>query len=198
METTTFDLAPAAEEVRRLVGGVPDPLLCDPTPCAAISVAGLLDHLVGLTTAFRMAAEKTVPGGGPRADAANLAADWRTRLPAQLDGLVDAWREPGAWDGTAQAGGVQMPAPVMAVVALDELVVHGWDLAVATGQEFVPDDAALAVVAAFTASMAEPGQEESRAGLFGPVVPVPADAPAFHRALGDAGRDPHWTPARAA
>ena len=28
-----------------------------------------------------------------------------------------------------------MPASAMGVVALDEVTVHGWDLAVATGQE---------------------------------------------------------------
>ncbi|MDT0276627.1 TIGR03086 family metal-binding protein [Blastococcus goldschmidtiae] len=191
METTTFDLAPAADAVRRVAAGVRDSRLCDPTPCEATSVAGLLDHLVGLTLAFRMAAEKTVPDGGPQADAANLAPDWRTRLPARLDELVDAWREPDAWDGVTEAGGVEMPASLMAVVALDELVVHGWDLAVATGQEFAPDEESVRRCLEFAESFGDDPQ--ARAGLYGPVVPVPLDAPLLDRLIGATGRDPAWT-----
>lgn len=192
METTTFDLAPAADAVRRVVAGVRDSQLGDPTPCEAMSVAALLDHLGGLALAFRMAAEKTVPGGGPQADAANLPADWRTRLPARLDELVDAWREPDAWDGVAEAGGVQMPAPLLAVVVLDELVVHGWDLAVATGQGFAPDEESVRRCLEFAASFGD--DPEARAGLYGPVVPVPADAPLLDRLLGATGRDPRRRP----
>ena len=33
-----------------------------------------------------------------------------------------------------------MPAPAMAVVALDELVIQGWDRAVATDQPYAPDE----------------------------------------------------------
>lgn len=192
METTTFDLAPAADELRRVLAGVGDPQLSAPTPCGPMPVAGLLDHLVGLTLAFRRAAEKVVPGGAPQADPANLAADWRTRLPAQLDELVEAWRKPDAWDGMAEAGGVQMPGAVMAVVALDELVVHGWDLAVATGQRYRPDEESAERCLEFAASFGD--DPEARAGLYGPVVPVPGDAPLFDRLLGQTGRDPHWRP----
>ncbi|SDF07200.1 TIGR03086 family protein [Blastococcus aurantiacus] len=191
METTTFDLAPAAEELRRVLAGVRDAQLCDPTPCEATAVAGLLDHVLGLTLAFRMAAEKVVPGGAPQADAAALPADWRARLPAQLDDLVEAWRKPDAWEGTAEAGGVEMPAPVMAVVALDELVVHGWDLAVATGQEYRPDEESVRRCLEFAESVGD--DPEARAGLYGPVVPVPDDAPVLDRLLGQTGRDPAWT-----
>lgn len=192
METTTFDLAPAAEELRRLVAGIPEERLGDPTPCGATTVAGLLDHVVGLTVAFRMAAQKSVPDGGPQADAANLPGDWRTRLPSQLDELVDAWREPGAWEGVTEAGGVRMPAEVMAVVALDELVVHGWDLAVATGQGYRPDEESVQRCLEFAGSFGD--DPEARAGLYGPVVPVPAEAPLLDRLLGATGREPGWRP----
>ena len=94
----------------------------------------------------------------------------------------------------AAAGGVSMPAEQMGVVALDELVLHGWDLARATGQQFTCDPASTAVVLAFTSASAQPEQAAFREGLFGPVVDVPADAPSFDRALGFAGRDPGWTP----
>ena len=150
METTTFDLAPAAAELRRVLAGVDDAQLSAPTPCAGTSVAGLLDHLVGLTSAFARAAGKQ-PGGTATADPAALPGDWRTRLPAQLDDLVAAWRAPDAWEGMAEAGGVEMPASVMAAVAL-----------------------------------------EARAGLYGPAVPVPDDAPVLDRLLGATGRDPAW------
>jgi uncharacterized protein (TIGR03086 family) len=75
-----------------------------------------------------------------------------------------------------------------------ELVLHGWDLARATGQPFTCDPASTAAVLAFTSASAQPEQAAGREGPFGPVVDVPEDAPAFDRALGFAGRDPAWTP----
>jgi uncharacterized protein (TIGR03086 family) len=192
METTTPDLAPAAAEVTRVVGGVRDDQLADPTPCAGTSVAAMLDHLVGLTLAFRMAAEKTPLQGAPRADAAKLPADWRERLPMQLDALVAAWQQPSAWEGTAEAGGASMPAPMMGVVALNEVLVHGWDLAVATGQEYRADPAAAQACFEFGQGFAV-GAPDFRDEIYGPVVPVPADAPVFDRLLGQTGRDPGWT-----
>lgn len=190
METTTLDLGPQTAEVARVVAGVRDEQLGDPTPCEGMPVAGLLDHLVGLTLAFRFAAEKTAFEGGPSADAAALPADWRTRLPAQLEALAAAWREPAAWEGEVEVAGVRMPAPAMATVALDEVLVHGWDLAVATGQGYRPDDAAVQACLEFVGDRSDPSGEP--AGLFGPPVPVPDDAPAFDRLLGRTGRDPRW------
>src|SRR3712207_1491850 len=145
--TTLFRSA----EVTRVVAGIRDDQLDDPTPCANTPVAGLLAHLAGLTTAFRMAAEKTPVAGGPSASADDLPPDWRTRIPAQLDGLVAAWRQPSAWEGTAEAGGVTMPAPVAGIVALDEVLVHGWDLAVATRQDYAADPPSVAACAEFAA-----------------------------------------------
>ncbi|MCF6745851.1 TIGR03086 family protein [Blastococcus sp. KM273128] len=192
METTTLDLGPATAELARVVAGVREDQLGDPTPCLGMPVAGLLDHLLGLTLAFRLAAEKTPFDGGPSADAAALAPDWRTLLPARLEALAAAWREPDARAGEAEVAGVRMPAAVMALVALDEVVVHGWDLAAATGQPYRPDPAAVEACTAFVGDRSDPADEPE--GLFGPVVPVPDDAPALHRLLGRTGRDPGWRP----
>jgi uncharacterized protein (TIGR03086 family) len=189
MTTIQLDLGAQAAEVARVVAGVGDDQLGDPTPCAGTSVAGLLAHLAGLTTAFRMAAEKTPAPGGPSASPDDLPPDWRTRLPAQLDDLVAAWRQPSAWEGTAEAGGVTMPAPVAAIVALDEVLVHGWDLAVATGQDYPADPASVAACTGFAEQAAAEGPTP---GLFGPPVPVPDDAPPLDRLLGLTGRDPAW------
>jgi uncharacterized protein (TIGR03086 family) len=190
-----LDLHPAAREVARLLDGVTDDQLSAKCP-ADCDVATLLDHLMGLTMAFTWAAEKSTPpeaSGPPTSSAANLDPDWRSVLPGRLDALADAWSQPSAWDGMTEAGGVTMPGEVIGVVALDEIVMHGWDLARATGQDFRCDPASVEAVLEFTARSAEPEQAASREGLFGPVVSVPADAPAFDRALGFAGRDPAWT-----
>jgi uncharacterized protein (TIGR03086 family) len=194
-----IDLEPAAREVARLLAGVTDDQLAGPTPCADTTVAGLLDHLLGLSQAFTWAAHKSIEtqgdGSAPGPPTAErLDPNWRTLLPERLDELAEAWRDPMAWTGMAAAGGVSMPAEEMGVVALDELVLHGWDLARATGQQFTCDPASTAAVLAFTSASAQPEQAAFREGLFGPVVDVPADAPSFDRALGFAGRDPGWTP----
>jgi uncharacterized protein (TIGR03086 family) len=191
MPPRTTDLAGACAEVARLVAGVREDQLTDPTPCAGTPVAGLLDHLVGLTLAFRLAAEKTPLDGAPRASAESLAGDWRERLPEQLAALAASWREPAAWEGLTAVGGVTLPGGAAGVIGLNEVLVHGWDLAVATGQPYSPDEGDAAVCLAFGAEFAA-GAPEARNAIYGPVVPVPADAPAFDRLLGSTGRDPAW------
>jgi uncharacterized protein (TIGR03086 family) len=77
---------------------------------------------------------------------------------------------------------------------LDELVIHGWDVARAMGQPYDVDAASLGAVHGFVAQFSEPGMEEARAGLFGPVVEVPEDAPMLDRVIGLTGREPGWSP----
>jgi uncharacterized protein (TIGR03086 family) len=192
--TTTFDLAPQAAEVARVVAAVRDDQLGAPTPCAGTSVAALLDHLHGLAIAMRMAAEKTPLDSPPTAAAESLPADWRVRIPLELDSLVASWQLPSAWVGPARAGGVTMPAAVMGVVALNEVLVHGWDLAVATGQEYRVDPASAQACLDFTVEFAA-GAPEARNAIYGPVVAVPDGAPVFDRLLGQTGRNPRWSAA---
>lgn len=187
------DLAPAASQVARIADGVDDDQLCAETPCADWPVAVLLGHLIGLSTAFTAAARKErAPDGGPEPDG-RLPGDWRSRLRERLDALVAAWRDPEAWQGRTEIAGLITPAGTVGVIALDELVLHGWDLARATGQPFHAEPAGVRASLGFAASMAEPGQEAAREGLYGPAVPVSEGASELERLLGLAGRDPQWT-----
>ncbi|WP_328940408.1 TIGR03086 family metal-binding protein [Streptomyces sp. NBC_00250] len=193
-DRTTLDLGPQAGIVARVAAGVPDARLADRTPCPDYTVGDLLGHLTGLAVAFRDAARKDL---GPTTDTApdsaapSLPADWRQVLPQVLDDLAEAWREPGAWTGMTRAGGVDLPGEIAGVVALDELVIHGWDLARATGQDYTPDQPALLASHAFLLAAAEEGDRGG--GIFGAVVPAPDDAPLLDRAVGLSGRDPNWT-----
>ena len=194
-ERPVLDLHPATREVARLLDGVSDDQLANPTPCD-YDVATLLEHLLGLTLAFTWAAEKSAAehGGSQPPQPAGDALDpaWRTVLPGRLEALAAAWTDPAAWEGMTEAGGLTLPGEVAGLVALDEVVLHGWDLARSTGQDYSCDPASAEAVMAFAASSAAPDQAASREGLFGPPVPVPEDAPTFDRALGFAGRDPAW------
>jgi uncharacterized protein (TIGR03086 family) len=194
---TPVDLEPAARRMADLVGGVPDELLDAPTPCPAYTLGDLVEHVGGAASAFTGAALKDTGDAtsqGPSGDASRLSDDWRARIPRDLAALADAWRDPDAWTGMTKAGGVDLPGEVAGLVALDELVIHGWDVARATGRAYEVDAGSLEAVHGFVAQFSEPGMEETRAGLFGPVVEVPADAPLLDRVVGLTGRDPGWSP----
>ncbi|WP_340381445.1 TIGR03086 family metal-binding protein [Streptomyces sp. SS7] len=189
--TTLLDLGPQTRIVARLAAAVRDEQLTDGTPCPAYPVGTLLGHLAGLAAAFRDAARKD-PGAAtdtpPTDSVPRLAPGWRAELPRVLDELAEAWRDPAAWTGTTRAGGIDLPGAVAGAVAADELVIHGWDLARATGQEYTPDPAALEATYAFLRAAAD--DPTRGGGIFGPVVPVPEDAPLLDRAVGLSGRDP--------
>lgn len=188
-----LDLMPAATTLGLLVQQVPDGRLGDPTPCPDFTVGDLVEHVGGLALAFTAAAHKAIgeyTDAPPQPDAARLGIDWRTRIPADLVALAAAWRQPDAWTGMTRAGGVDLPGAVGGLVALDEIVVHGWDLAVATGRPFDVEPGLLTAVHGFVESFGPDPQ--ARAGLFGPIVDVPAEAPQLAQVLGLAGRDPGW------
>ena len=193
-----LDLEPATRMLGDLVIGVRDDQLTAPTPCHGTSVAGLLEHVDGLCSAFVGAAAKQPAEGRPvpSADEVRLADGWRTRIPEKLAALAEAWRDESAWTGMTRAGGLDLPGKVVGVVALDEVVVHGWDIAVSSGQSFDCPEDLLAACHRFLLGTVERFPEGSP-GLFGPPVAVPDGAPLLDRVIGLAGRDPGWRAAGA-
>ncbi|QWZ07698.1 TIGR03086 family protein [Nocardioides panacis] len=183
-----FDLGPASDDLVRVVRGVRDDQLDAPTPCAEWSLADLLAHVHQFATVFAANARKAPPSV-----ADGLPADWRADLPLRLADLAQAWRDPAAWQGRVAAGGVEMTGEENAVVAIEELVVHGWDVARATGQDFEPTPGSLDHVERFLVVFAEP--LASGQGPYGPPLPAGSDATRLGRYLAAAGRDAAWRPA---
>jgi uncharacterized protein (TIGR03086 family) len=195
LHVMTIDLAPAAERMATLVRNVRDDQLAAATPCPAYTLGELLDHVGGGAFAFAAAARKDLEIGSqaPSADASRLGDDWRDRIPRLLEKVAAAWQQPDAWTGMTRAGGVDLPGEIAGLVALDELVMHGWDVARASGQQYDVDEASLDATWSFVSQFCGPGHENERRGLFGPEVDVPPDATKLDRLVGMAGRDPEWS-----
>jgi uncharacterized protein (TIGR03086 family) len=183
------DFTAACEHTADVLRNVTDEQLDGPTPCEKLTVRDLVGHVGGLALAFTAAARKDF---GPLTDTppvegAPLDADWRTAYPDRLAELARAWQEPAAWEGMSRAGGIDFPGEVAGIVALTEVVIHGWDLAAATGQDYDVDAATLDAVLPHVTATAEQGPVE---GLFGPAVPVADDAPLLDQVIALSGRDP--------
>ena len=189
-----LDLQPATNALSALVRGVRDDQLPGPTPCEGRTLADLLDHVEGFSIGFAAAAAKTPRDDPPSADGSRLGADWRERIPRRLDALARAWRDDAAWTGATRAGGVDLAGTDAGFFAIDEVVVHGWDVAAASGQRLAcPPDVLEALHRYLSGFVA--ANPDGVPGLFGAAVPVPESADLLDRIVGLTGRDPAWQPA---
>lgn len=190
--TQARSISAAADHMLALTATVADADLDRPTPCGDMDLAALLAHVDGLSQAFAAAARKDfgpLTSTPPDPAESRLSSEWRDDLHRHVRELADSWNDPAAWDGMTQAGGVDLPAEIMGMVALSELVLHGWDVARAADIAFDIPDEILQVVFDFHHP---PQPQEERDGMFGPVIAVPDDAPLVDRLAGLAGRDPRW------
>lgn len=180
-----------ATEAARVARGVPAGRLSDATPCAEFDVRALVNHWV-LYTSYGLeyrARREPLPDELTGRDFA--AADgWAESYADQLERAVAAWKDPAAWEGEIDLGGMAMSASDVAASILEEMAVHGWDVAVATGQEFRVSDGLGELLLGVVGGHAELYRQYD--GYADP-APVPDGATAFERALALSGRDPRWT-----
>jgi uncharacterized protein (TIGR03086 family) len=104
-----------------------------PTPCANFDVRGVLEHMIGGATAFAAAYR------GEEAPTPDLGEPLRSFGPA-LGDLVAAITAPGALDRKVTAPFGEVPGETFARFVVLDGLVHGWDLAIATGQPYEPPD----------------------------------------------------------
>ena len=192
--TAMVDLTPAARRLSELVWHIDDDQLGALTP-SDIRVAAMLEHVGGLAVAFAAAAAKdlgSVTATPPAPDGDRLGIAWRTEIPGALTALAQSWTDPAAWEGMTQVGGVTLPGQIAGQVALDEIVLHAWDLARGTGQPYEQDPATLKACMTAMTAMYPPDNLDTRKGIFGPPIPVVDDAPLVDKVVAYSGRDPGW------
>jgi uncharacterized protein (TIGR03086 family) len=183
--SVTGRIAAALDMTTAVVHGITPDQFGSPSPCAGWDVRTELNHLVGGMRIFTAELDG-VPAGAEHDD------DWLGGDPhrAYLDAAAAdraAWQRPGALDATVRISLGALPGPMAAMVHLTEVVVHGVDLAVATGQ---PDRIDQGQCAELLATMRDRGGMDAyrRPGMFGPERPAPADATPHQRLLTYLGR----------
>jgi uncharacterized protein (TIGR03086 family) len=186
------ELADAAGATAVVVDNVTPTELGGRTPCDEWDVQALLNHIIlwsSYSLERRAQGESVAPELMERdfAAAPDFAADYR----AQLDRALAAWADPAVWDRELDMMGTKTPAANIGALIIAELVLHGWDLAAATGQDYVVSDRA--AEAALQAVEANAEIFRQYKGFADP-VPTAADAPVLDRVLALSGRNPAWTP----
>lgn len=188
-------LRAALDQVGGLVADTPADALDRPTPCTDWDVRALLGHLVGV---HRRVAH--VGAGGHFADidaVPEVAAGTHAAAIATARADIDrVWGLDGADDAddavldrvlTVPWG--TMPGRFVGFGYVQELTVHAWDLAVATGRADGLDPA-LAEAVEENAHRVLPAEPRGGPIPFGPPVPAAPDADAYTRLVAWLGRDP--------
>ena len=187
------EMTDAAEAAARTVEHVRADQLAGPTPCTEWDVRTLLNHLI-VWTSYSLEARAHGESVSQELIDRDFAADpdFAAGYRAQLDRALSAWSDPATWDRSLDVMGSPMPSADVAALTIAEMVLHGWDLAAATGQAYAVSEPAAA--AAMRAVEANADLFRQYKGFAEPVE-VPPTASALDRVLALSGRDPAWKPA---
>ncbi|HTX27780.1 MAG TPA: TIGR03086 family metal-binding protein [Streptosporangiaceae bacterium] len=149
-------MAAAAAQASRVVGGVPGHAMDGATPCGDWDLRTLVNHLI-LWTSY--SAERRAHGESVAEDlmSKDFAAGpgFAEDYAAQIGRAVAAWSDPAAWERELGVMGSTTPAADVGAMLIVEMVLHGWDVARATGQEYACDDDVAALVLATVEAQGE-------------------------------------------
>jgi len=171
-------------QVGPLLGGVVANLTADdldrPTPCREFTVRGVLEHMIGGATLFAAAYRGETPS---EPDVSDVLAGFG---PA-LENLFGALTAPGALDQKIAAPFGEADGEDFArYIALDG-IIHGWDLATATGQPYNPPDDLVAEIETYARRAVDPLRDGD---AFAAAVDAAPDATPIERLAAFTGRRP--------
>jgi len=176
----------ALDATGRVVARIPADRWRAPTPCPEWDVRGLVGHLVsGNLWAAELGTGRTIEQVGDRLDGDVLGADPAAAYAASARAASDAFHRPGALDAPCAVSYGPVPGAVYAGHRLIDVLIHGWDLATATGHDAALDDDLVEACR----QVVEPQIDMLRAsGAFAEGRPAPPGASAQARLLAMLGR----------
>jgi uncharacterized protein (TIGR03086 family) len=164
-----------------------------PTPCTGWSVHDVVNHLVGGNLLFvRLLGGEPLPPreelvAASRTD--RLADDAAGAYRASAAALVDAFRADGVLERPVTVPAGTFPGIAALQLRIVEALVHGWDVARATGRPLEFPDPLVEDALGFTRATLPrlPPRPEGQ-GPFGAARPAADDAPALDRLAALLGR----------
>ncbi len=159
-----------------------------PTPCSGWTVRDLVNHVVGEDLwCVPLLRGGTIAEVGDRFDGDVLGDDAVATWDAAARDALVAVAVPGAMEATAHLSFGDVPGEEYTLQLFADHLLHGWDLARATGgDEVLPAE----LVEACAAWFAEREELYRQAGAIGARAPLADDASAQDRLLAAFGRDP--------
>jgi uncharacterized protein (TIGR03086 family) len=185
-----------ADAFGRKVAAVRSDQWSNQSPCEAWNARDVVDHIVVMHGVMLR------PIGRDLSPAPSVSDDPRGAFEAARADVEAVLDDPGlaATECDTPNGRMTLEQQIDEVIS-DDLVLHGWDLARATGQDdaMEPEDVERqwSITTAIPPELMEkyrtPGAFGPGIEVFGREVEVPEDAPLQDRLLGVIGRDPGWS-----
>ncbi|HEX2384269.1 MAG TPA: TIGR03086 family metal-binding protein [Acidimicrobiales bacterium] len=176
----------ALDATGRIVRGIDPRHLEESTPCENFDVRDLLNHLVsGNLWVEPLVSGKTIDEVGDRYDGDVVGDDPSAAYDASAQVAGDAFARPGAMETPVAVSYGPVPGEIYAGHRFIDVLIHGWDLAVATGQDATLDPDLVETCW----KIVRPQEDLLRgSGAFGTEVEVPDDADSQTRLLAVLGR----------
>ena len=181
--------AQALAQTAGVIAAIRPDQLTAPTPCAEYDVRALLGHLVGGLHRVAITGE----GGDGLAHAARMDGvpddGWSAAFEEARTRVTAAWADDATLDAMLNVPWGTVPGRGAVAGYTLEVLTHGWDLAVATGQETEPDQELGEYVLGIARRILQPGHR-GEGSHFGDAQDVPGDAGAYARLAAWTGRRP--------
>ena len=163
----------ALDETRSVVAGTDRAQWADATPCDGWDVQALLNHLVsGNLWAAELGSGRTIEEVGARLDGDVLGDDSLAAYDTSAEAAAATFEAPGALDVPCAVSYGPVPGSVYAGHRFIDVLIHGWDLATATGQDATLDPE---LVDAAYRLLQDQAEMVRASGMFGEDILVPAD-----------------------